>query len=44
MKDILMIRDKNKHFISYFIRPEEANDFIKRNDPEGSKGYYIVKK
>jgi len=43
MSIIFAVRDKGNYLIGWFENEKEANSFIKRNDPEGEKGFHLVK-
>jgi hypothetical protein len=43
MSNLIAVRDKGNYLIGWFKNPEEANSFIERNDPNGNKGFHIVK-
>ena len=38
------VKDKKNYLIEWFADNIEAYSFIKRNDPKGIKGFYVVKK
>jgi hypothetical protein len=43
MSHLVAVRDKGNYLIGWITDNVEANSYIKRNDPKGTKGFHLVK-